>query len=114
MWGRPVCSFGTQSRTASLSDVLGLSCARAWLVCPLGLCMGQLASAPGAHPPTRGFRCGRPAGVSVVGPQSTDLGVRNWASGERWYCLSQVHSPGAEGGGAPEAVAAEESSLTSS
>ena len=35
------------------------------------------------------------------------------ASGERWGCLSRVRSPGAEEGGAPEAVAAAESSLTS-
>ena len=26
--------------------------------------------------PHQGFRCGRPAGVSVVGPQSAGLGVR--------------------------------------
>ena len=37
----------------------------------------------------------------------------NWASGESWGCLSCVHSPGAEGGGVPEAAAAVESSLTS-
>ena len=35
------------------------------------------------------------------------------ASGVRWGCLSHVHSPGAEGEGAPEAAAAAESSLTS-
>ena len=69
----------------------------------LGLCVGQLASAPGAHPPE----------VSSVGPQSSNLGARNWASGEHRGCLSRVHSPGAEGGGAPEAAAAAESSLTS-
>ena len=86
----------------------------------LGLCVGQLVSAPGVHPPRfqmwapcLGLRCGRPAGVSVVGPQSTDLGARNRASGEHQGCLSRVHSPGAEGGGAPEATAAAESSLTS-
>ena len=65
--------------------------------------MGQLASAPGAHPPE----------VSVVGPQSANLGVLNWASGEHQGCLSSVHSPGGDGGGAPEATAAAESSLTS-
>ena len=54
-----------------------------------------------------------PAGVSGVGTQSTNLGVRNQASGERWGCLSQVDRPGTEGGGAPEASAAAESSLTS-
>ena len=91
---------------------LGLSCT-ALESEALGLWVGQLASAPGAHPPTRGFRCGRPAVVSVVGPQSADLGACNRASGERWGCLSRIHSPGAEGGGAPEAEAAAESSLTS-
>ena len=37
----------------------------------------------------------------------------NRASGVCWGCLSQVHSPGAEGGGALEAAAAAESSLNS-
>ena len=75
-------------------------------VAPLGLWVGQLASAPG-------FRCGCPAPVSGVGPQSANLGVHNRASGEHWGCLSRVHSPGAEAGGVPEAAAAAESSLTS-
>ena len=74
---------------------------RSWLV--LGLCMGQLASAPSVHPPK----------VSGVGPQSANLGVCNRASGERRGCFSGGHSTGAEGGGAPEAAAAAESSLTS-
>ena len=69
----------------------------------LGLLVGQLASAPGAHPPE----------VSGVGAQSANLGACNWASGESWGCLSRVHRPGAEGGGAPEAAAAAESSLIS-
>ena len=69
----------------------------------LGLWVGQLASAPGAHPPE----------VSGVGPHSANLGASNQASGERRGCLSQVHRPGAEGGGAPETAAAAESSLTS-
>ena len=34
-------------------------------------------------------------------------------SGEFWGCFSRIHSPGAEGVGAPEAAAAAESSLTS-
>ena len=38
----------------------------------LGLCVGQLASAPGAHPPE----------VSGVGAHSANLGACNWASGE--------------------------------
>ena len=85
--------------------------------------MGQLASAPGAHPPTRGFRCGRPAGVSGVGGQ---LGFQLWAPNPViWLRTTGLQvsagaaypmffrSPEAEGGGAPEARAAEESSLTS-
>ena len=86
----------------------------------LGLCVRQLASAPGAHPPEvlgvgapGGLSCGRPAGVSIVGPRSADLGASNWASGEHRGCLSRIHRPGAEGGGAPEAAAAAESSLIS-
>ena len=63
--------------------------------------------------PYRGFRCGRPAGVSSVGPQSTNLGAGNWASGECQGCFSRVHCPGAEGGRAPEASVAAESSLIS-
>ena len=63
--------------------------------------------------PCRGFKFGWPAGVSVVGPQSADLGARNRASGERWGCFSRSQSPGSEGGGVPEAEAAAESSLTS-
>ena len=69
----------------------------------LGLWVGQLASAAGAYPPE----------VSGVGPQSANLGACNQASGEHQGCLSRVHSPGAEVRGAPEAVAAAESSLTS-
>ena len=83
--------------------------------------MRQLACAPSAHPPEvsgvgalRGLRCGWPAEVSGVGPQSTDLGAHIRDSGERRGCLSPVHSPGVDGGVAPEAVAAAESSLTSS
>ena len=67
----------------------------------LGLGVEQLASAPDAHPPE----------VSGVGPQCANLRVRNQASGERWGCLSRGHRPGAEGGGAPEAEAAGESSF---
>ena len=95
-----------------MGSALGLSCT-ALGSAALGLWVVQLASAPGAHPPEvlgvgapGGLSCGRPAGVSVVGPQSSELG-------ERWGCLSCLHSPGAEGGGAPEAADAAESSLTS-
>ena len=70
---------------------------------PLGLWVGQLASPPSAHPPE----------VSGVGPHSANLDAGNWASGECQGCMSHVHRPGAEGGGAPEAEAAAESSLTS-
>ena len=54
-----------------------------------------------------------PPEVSGVGPHSANLGVVNQASGECWGCLSLIHSPGAEGGGAPETAAAAESSLIS-
>ena len=85
-WGR----FGTESRGTQVHF--------------FGLVGGeQLASAPDAHPPE----------VSGVGPQSANLRARNRASGECRGCLSCVHSPGAEGGGAPEAEAAAESFLTS-
>ena len=69
----------------------------------LGLWVGQLASAPDAHPPE----------VSGVGGQSANLGASNRGSQEHQGCLSLVHRPGAEGGGEPEATAAAESSLTS-
>ena len=59
------------------------------------------------------FQVWAPTEVSGVGPQSANLGVRNRASGELGGCLSRLHSPGAEGGGAPEAMAAVASSLTS-
>ena len=49
----------------------------------------------------------------VWAPQSTNLLARNRASGERQGCLWCIHHPGAEGGWAPESVAAAESSLTS-
>ena len=82
-----ICCFGPVSRAAGSSSALGLSCSL--LADPaalglsrvalgsstLGLWVGQLASAPGACAPTRGFRCGRPAGVSGVGPQSANLGA---------------------------------------
>ena len=63
----------------------------------------QLASAPDALPPE----------VSGVGPQSANLGGGNRASGECPGCLSRIHRPGAERGGAPEASAAAGSSLIS-
>ena len=87
---------------------------------PLGLCVGQLASAPGAQPPEvshvgtlLGSQVWEASWGFIVGPQSTNLRARNRASGERRGCLSRFHSPVAEGGGAPEAVAAAESSLSS-
>ena len=95
-----ICCFGPELQGTS-GAALGLSRA-AGQSAALGLCRGQLASAPGVHPPE----------VSGVGPQSANLSVCNQASGEHWGCLSRIHSPGAEGGGAPE-VAAVESSLTS-
>ena len=76
----------------------------------LGLWVEQLTSAPDA---LGGFRCGRPSGVSCVCPQFANLRARNRASGERQGCLFGARSPGAEGGGAPGAAAAAQSSLTS-
>ena len=96
--GQPVHGFGTESRgwpVHRLRPVHGAASLCTWCA------------------PTRGFSCGRPAGVSVVGPQSADQGAPNRASGERRGCLSGVHCPGAERGGVPEAAAAAESSLTS-
>ena len=69
----------------------------------LGLWVEQLASAPDALPPE----------VSGVGPQFANLRACNRASGECRGCLARARSPGAEGGGAPGASAAAESSLTS-
>ena len=79
------------------------------------------------------FQVWCPAGVLGVGPrpligvlahwcalglytQATGplIKVRtNWASGVCWGCLSGVHSPGAEGVWAQEAMAATENSLNS-
>ena len=99
---QPICCFRLESRGAASPAAFVLS--HTALRSPVfGLWVEQLASAPDAHPPE----------VSGVGPQSANLRARNQASGERQGCLSRVHSPGAEGGGAPEAAAAAESSLTS-
>ena len=110
-----ICCFGSESWGAGGSSsfrpesqgeggvALGLSVVRQAVPAVLGLWVGQLACAPGAHPPE----------VSGVGPQCLNLGAGNWASCESWGCLSSVHSPGAEGGGVPEALAAVGSSLTS-
>ena len=67
--------------------------------------------------------CAQSAGVFIrvrshlgfqVWAPSPLIGVHaSWASGKRWGCISPVHIPGAEWGGAPEAAAAAESSLTS-
>ena len=92
----------------SQSSALGLARA-AGRSAALGLCVGQLASAPNAHPPK----------VSGVGSQ---LGFQLWApSPQFWVHTTRLQvragaaypSPGAEGGGVPEAAAAAESSLTS-
>ena len=48
-----------------------------------------------------------------MGPQSTNLGALIRDSGVSLGCLSLVHCPGADGGGAPDAGSAEETSLTS-
>ena len=101
--------FGPELRSACWSSRFG----------PVGGAASLCSRCTPTHPrfqvwvPRRRLRCGRPAGVSVVGPQSANLGAHNRASGEHWGCLSRVHSPGAEGGGAPQATAAAESSLIS-
>ena len=91
-----LCACGMRAVLGFVPGVHGWSMA-------VGLWAGQPATEPGAHPPE----------VSGVGAQSTNLAAHNRASGEHWGCLSHVHSPAAEGGGAPEAAAAMESSLTS-
>ena len=55
----------------------------------------------------------RPPGVSGMSAQSADLGACQPGFRFCWGCLSLIHSPGAEGGGAPEARAAVENSLIS-
>ena len=94
LWGR----FGPESRGPRVRSI--------WPV-------GEAASLCSWCAPTQGFRCGRTAGVSGVGPQSANLGALNWASGESLVCLSCIHSPGAEGVRVQEATAAAESCLTS-
>ena len=78
---------------------------------PLGLCVGQLASAPGAQPPEvshvgtlLGSQVWEASWGFIVGPQSTNLGAHNRASGVCWGWLSCIHSPGAEGGRVTEAT----------
>ena len=88
----------------------------------LGLCWGQPATDPVVRP-SRRFLSERPGSraayqgahrprVSVVGPQSANLGVHSCASGEPGAAFPCSQSR-AEGGGVPEAEAAAESSLTS-
>ena len=74
--------------------------------------VGGAASLCSRCSPTWGFRCGRPSGVSCVGPQFANLRAQpglTWALG----CLSRAGTPGVERGGAPGAVAAAQSSPTS-
>ena len=74
--------------------------------------MGQLASAPGVHP-SEVSSVGTLLGFQVCAPtpliwvRATGLQVSAQAS------FPRVHSPGTEGGGAPEAMAAVESFLIS-
>ena len=63
--GQWICCFGPGLCWANWSAALGLSCAAGGSAA-LGLCVGQLASAPSAHPPE----------VSGVGGQ---LGFQLWA-----------------------------------
>ena len=91
---------------------LGLSCVQRAGLAALGLWVGQLASAPGAHPPEVSG-VGALPGFQVWAPSLLIWVRASQASGECWGYLSRVHSPGAEGGGVPEAAAAAESSLSS-
>ena len=95
----------------------------AWLLCGFGpglcglsaalcLCAGQPATEPGVHPPEVSGVWAQP-GFQVWAPSPLIWVRASRASGESWGCLSCVHSPGAEGGGVPEAAAASEGSLTS-
>ena len=70
-----ICCFGLESCSAGLSTALGLSCAQGPPVCYLGPVCGA-ASFCFWWAPTRGFRFGRPARVSVVGSQP---GFQVWA-----------------------------------
>ena len=107
---------------------------------PGALCVPRQPGCLSGRVPTRGFRCGsqatdwgtRPLGHFGSGAQAAGPLIRAhahlefqllahslliWvrtsrASGERWGCFS-AFTPGADGGGAPEARAAAESSLTS-
>ena len=90
---------------------------------------GSQADDPRAHPPEvsgvdahSGFQVwvSRPLigvhahlGFHMWAPSSLIWVRANRAPGVCWGCLSQVHRPGAEWGGAPEASAAAESSLNS-
>ena len=106
MWapqgGAGEATLGLRCEGLAVPAALVLSCVALGFAA-LGLWVGPLASATGAHP----------LEVSGVGPQSTNLGACNRASREHQGCLSSIHRPGAEGGGTPEAAAAAESSLTS-
>ena len=52
-------------------------------------------------------------GFQAWGPSLLIWVSTNWASGESWGFFSRIHNSGVEGGVAPEARAAAESSLTS-
>ena len=96
---QPICGFGPGSRMASLSSALGLGCSGGWrdqplwalVVCSQSFCcFGPVSGAAilcSWCAPTRGFRCGRPAGVSGVGGQ---LGFQLWAPSP----LIWVHTTG--------------------
>ena len=105
-----VCAPRQPGRLSGCAPTRGVRCgpqATDWGMHPLGhFGSGTQAARPlirvCAHP---GFQLWAP---------SLLIWVRtSWASGESWCCLSGLHSPGAERGGAPEAAAAGESSLTS-
>ena len=85
--------------------------------------VGTQTTDGGAHPPRHfvsvrpdsqaAYQGMRPSVVSVVGAQSTHMGVRQPGFRCVVGLLILFHSPGAEAGGVSEAVAVDESSLTS-
>ena len=74
-----ICCFGPESRG------------------PWALCFGPVGGAASLCSwcaPTGGYRCGRPARVSGVGPQSANLGAGNRVSGEPGLLILRSQSRG--------------------
>ena len=108
--GVSVCAPRQPSRLSGRAPTRGVRCgpqATDWGMHPLGH-FGSGTQA--ARPLIR--VCAHP-GFQLWAPRLLIWVHTSWASGESWCCLSGLHSPGAERGGAPEASAAVESCLTS-